>query len=109
MKKQKIFSVFRLALGLLLLLFVAGVVVPSFLYSSHVVNAVSPLDSPRTLDIAGVTLAYKFQNIGFAILGALFGATVALTIASPGTAFRGSAFLVTVLRARRHPGASPLT
>ena len=90
MKKAKIFFVLRLSLGLMLLLFIAGVAAPSVLCSNHTVYGISPLDCPRTLDIAGMNLTYKLQNIGFAILGSLFGAAVALA-ARP-----------TLLQARRH-------
>jgi hypothetical protein len=82
MNEAKVFFVLRLSPGLLLLLFIAGVAAPSVLCSNHFVHGVSPLDSPRTLEIAGMTFTYKLQNIGFAILGSLFGAAVALTVAS---------------------------
>jgi hypothetical protein len=78
MKKAMIFFVLRLSIGLMVLLFIAGVAAPSVLYSNHTVYGISPLDCQRTLDIAGMNLTYKLQNIGFAILGSLFGAAVAL-------------------------------
>jgi hypothetical protein len=102
MKAHGILYVFRLSLGLLLVLFVAGVAVPSVLNSRHAVNAGSSVDSLRTLDIAGVTLKYKLQNIGFAFLGELFGTILALIFASRGTASRGLAQLLTVLPARKY-------
>jgi ABC-type sulfate transport system permease component len=102
MKKHKVILIFSFSLGLLVLLFVAGVVVPSLLYSSHALS-ISPADSLRTLDIAGVTFSYKLENIGSAFLGILFGTTVALFLSSPGLA-TGTAFWRTVLRVRNQSG-----
>jgi hypothetical protein len=81
MRSQMTVFAFVLSLGLLVALFVAGVVVPSVLHSTRAANLVSPLASTRTLDIVGVTLVFNFWNIGFAFLGALFGTVVVLMVA----------------------------
>jgi hypothetical protein len=80
MRTQRMVFALVLSLGLLLALFVAGVVAPSVLYSTRAANLVSPLASTRTLDIVGVTLVFNFWNIGFAFLGALFGSVVVLIV-----------------------------
>jgi hypothetical protein len=103
MKKHRIILVFCSSLGVLLLLFVAGVAVPSLLYSSHAVTIPST-DSLRNLDIAGISFSFRLQNIAAAFLGVLFGATVALFLASPGHAERGASSWVTALRDRNHSG-----
>jgi hypothetical protein len=101
--KHKIILGFCWSLGVLLLLFVAGVAVPSLLYSSHAVP-ISSVASLRNLDIAGITFSFKLQTIGSALLGGLFGATVALFLAPSGSAARGSSSWVSALRDRHQSG-----
>lgn len=84
MKWRKTVSIFRLPLLLLFAMFVAGVAVPSVVHSVRAANSVSSLDSTRTLDIVGVTLIVNFWKIGSAFMGALFGAAIALILASRG-------------------------
>jgi hypothetical protein len=84
MKKQKALSILQLLIGVTISLFIAGIAIPSFLRSGIATNDVAA-GSLHTLTLARVTFSFTFQNLGFAILGALLGTAVALAIDSPDT------------------------
>ena len=100
MRSQRMVFALVLSLGLLLALFVAGVVVPSVLYSTRAANLASPLASTRTVDIVGVTLVFNLWNIGFAFLGTLFGTVVVLIVAPSSASSTSSVAQVSTRMAR---------
>jgi prolipoprotein diacylglyceryltransferase len=102
MKSQKTVSVFLLSVELLLALFVAGVAVPSLIYSGRTTNLGSPLHSARSLDIVGVTLIFNFWNIGSALMGALVGAVIALMLTSRVTSIKGLGQSLSALYPRKY-------
>ena len=102
MKSQKTVSVFLLSLELLFALIVAGVAVPSVIYSGRAANSVSALDSTRSLDIVGVTLIFNFWNIGAALLGALVGAVIAWILTSRVPATGGLAQVLSASHPRKY-------
>jgi hypothetical protein len=69
-------------------LFIAGIAVPSLLRSCAATNHALSAGSIHHLTLAGVTFSYKFLNLGFAGMGALFGAAMAWAIDSPGNSDR---------------------
>jgi ABC-type xylose transport system permease subunit len=85
MKLQKALSLLQLLIGETIGLFIAGIAVPSFLRSGTATNHALAAHSLHILTIAPVTFSYTFQDVGFAILGALCGAVMALAIDSPAT------------------------
>ena len=90
MKKQSVIRVFQVMGGATAILFVAGVVVPSILMS-RMPASYSLFGTPfHTISIAGITFAYKLQNILAAVLGGAFGPMIAFVVASPGAAKRAS-------------------
>ncbi len=83
MKRQKAFSLVLLLIEVVFTLFMAGIVVPSLLRSDLATNEVLAVDSPRTINIAGMAFSYTTKNLEFAILGALAGAMTAFAIPFP--------------------------
>lgn len=74
----------RLLIGETLALFIAGVAAPSFLRSGIAANRALAVGSLHTFAVRGVTFTYKFTDLGFAVLGALCGAAIALALDSSG-------------------------
>jgi hypothetical protein len=84
-KIQKALYTLQLLSEVTITLFVAGVVVPSFLRSRMVTSHALAVGSLHTLTIGGVTLSYTLHNLVAAILGGLLGSLVALAIEFPAT------------------------
>ena len=80
---RKAVPVLGLLIGETTGLSMAGVVVPSWLRSVFATHQASALGSLHTLTIAHITLTYKFADLGFAMLGALCGAGIALALDPP--------------------------
>jgi hypothetical protein len=97
MKLQRTLSLLQLLIGETIVLFIAGIAVPSFLRSGTATNHALAARSLHILTIAPVTFSYTFQNVGFAILGTLCGAAMAVAIDSPAT-IANAARIVRVLR-----------
>jgi len=97
MRLQRALSLLQLLIGETIVLFIAGIAVPSFLRSGTATNHALAARSLHILTIAPVTFSYTFQNVGFAILGALCGAAMALVIDSPAT-IANAARIVRMLR-----------
>ena len=81
---QRVLSVLELLGGVTIALFLAGVVVPSFLRSGMAANHDSAGGSLHALTMGGVTFRFTLQNLGFALLGGVFGVLIALGIEFPG-------------------------
>ena len=84
-KIQKALSILRLFSGVMISLFIAGIVVPSSLSSGTATNhavAVGSLRALHALTIGGVTFSYTLQNLASAILRGFFGSLIALAIES---------------------------
>jgi hypothetical protein len=64
-------------------LFVAGIVVPSFLRSGVDAKEALVRGSLHSINIAGIALSYTYENLGCATLGMLTGAATAFLIAYP--------------------------
>ena len=105
-KIQRVLSVFELLGGVSMALFLAGVVVPSFLRSGMAANHDSAGGSLHALTMGGVTFRFTLQNLGFALLGGVFGVLIALAIEFP-AAFAKTArnFLMFQRRHLSPPGA----
>ena len=71
--------------GVTLSVFIAGILVPSFLRSGMAMHHRLAVGSLHTLTIGGVKLSYRLENLSFAILGAMFGSLLALAIEFPAT------------------------
>jgi hypothetical protein len=82
MKKQKAIRMFQLFGGVIITLFLAGILVPSLMGSTRSANHSIFPGSSRTIQIAGIAFRYKLQNILAALLGTLFGAVMALVMES---------------------------
>jgi hypothetical protein len=80
MKRRKALSLVLLLIEVVFTLFIAGIVLPSFLRSDLATNEVLAMGSLHTILIAGIAFSYTIQNVGFAILGALVGAMAAFAI-----------------------------
>lgn len=102
---QKVLSVLELLGGVSIALFLAGVVVPSFVRSVTAANNDSA-GSLHALTMGGVTFGFTLQNLGFALLGGVFGVLIALAIEFP-AAFAKTArnFLMFQRRHLSRPGA----
>ena len=61
-------------------LFVAGVLVPSFLRSGTAASHAAAVGSLHTLTVGGLTFWYTLHSLGAAVGGGLLGALVALAI-----------------------------
>ena len=81
MKRQKAFSRLQLLMEVVITLFVAGIVVPSFVRSDLATSVALAAGSLHTINIAGMAFSYTNQNVVFAILGALVGAMAAFAVA----------------------------
>jgi hypothetical protein len=80
MKRQNALSFVLLLIEAVFTLFIAGIVVPSFLRSVLPTKEVSAAVFLRTLNIVGVAFSYTTKNLEFAILGGLVGTMAALAI-----------------------------
>src|SRR5882762_261949 len=85
MKRQKALPLLQLLIELAITLLIAGIVVPSLLRSGAATSEAWAGGFLHTINVAGVTFSYTYRNLGFAILGALVGATAAFAIGSPAT------------------------
>jgi hypothetical protein len=82
-KIERLLSVLQLLGGVTIALFLGGVVVPSFLRAGMAANHDTPGGSVHTLTMAGVTFGFTLENLGFALLGGVFGVLIALAIEFP--------------------------
>ena len=82
-KIQRVLSVLELLGAVTIALFLAGVVVPSFLRSGMAANQDPAGGSLHALTMGGVTFRFTLQNLGFALLGGVFGMLIALAIEFP--------------------------
>lgn len=82
-KVQKVLSILQLLSGVVIGLFIAGIVAPSFLRSEMATNNNLVAGSIHTLTIGGVTFTCTLQNVSSAILGGLWGSLLALAIEFP--------------------------
>jgi lipoprotein signal peptidase len=80
MKRQKALSLVLLLIEVVFTLFIAGIVVPSFLRSDLATHEALAMGSLHTVNIAGIAFSFTTQNVGFAILGALVGAMAAFAM-----------------------------
>jgi hypothetical protein len=80
MKRQKAFSLLQLLIEVVITLFIAGIIVPSFIRSDLTTKEALAAGSLRTINIAGFAFSYTHQNVEFAILGALAGAMAAFAM-----------------------------
>jgi hypothetical protein len=80
MKRQKALSLVLLLIEAVFTLFIAGIVVPSFLRSDLATRGALAVGSLHTINIAGMAFSYTTQNVGFAILGAFVGAMAPFAI-----------------------------
>ncbi len=107
MKGQKAFSLVLLLIEVAFTLFIAGIVVPSLLWSDLATKQALAVGSLRTMNMAGFALSYSTQNVDFAILGGLVGALAAFAVhfhaTTPGNT---TATRTTTLQDAHH--ASPL-
>jgi hypothetical protein len=79
-KARNAVSILPLLSGVTISVFIAGIVVPSLIRSGMATNHDLAAGSLHTLTIGGVVLSYTLKNLGFAVLGALFGSLLALAI-----------------------------
>jgi len=82
---RKALSVLEPLSGVALSVFIAGILVPSFLRSGMATHHGLAVGFLHTLTIGGVKLSYRLENLSFAILGAMFGSLIALAIEFPAT------------------------
>ena len=80
---RKALSVLEPLSGVAISVFIAGILVPSFLRSGMAVHHGLAVGSLHTLTIGGVKLSYTLENLSFATLGAMFGSLIALAIEFP--------------------------
>jgi hypothetical protein len=80
MKRQNALSFVLLLIEVVFTLFIAGIVVPSFVRSDLATKETLAAGSLSTINIAGVAFAYTTKNVEFAIFGGLVGAMAALAI-----------------------------
>ena len=81
--KQNAPRLFLLLVELAITLFVAGIVVPSFLRSGVDPREVLVRGSLHSINIAGIVFSYTYENLGCAMLGMLTGAAAAFFIVYP--------------------------
>jgi hypothetical protein len=106
-KTQNALSIWPILSAVAISVFIAGIVVPTFLRSGRAANHALASGSLQSLAIAGVRFSYTLGNLGFAVLGALFGLLLALAIESEGrTAKAARNFLGRIGNAASH--ANPL-
>lgn len=101
MNRQKAFSLFQLLIEVVITLFVASIVIPSFVRSELATHEALAAGSLHAINIAGMAFSYTNQNVVFAILGGLVGAMAALAISVSATTRRNKTSLraITTLRA----------
>jgi hypothetical protein len=104
MKRQKALSGLPLLIELAITLFIAGVIAPSLLRSAEATITAFARGSIHTINIFGITFSYTYQNVGFAILGSLAGATVAFVTASASAKPKSTAFQKTLQSAAEMAG-----
>lgn len=107
-KIQRVLSVLELLGGVTIALFLGGVVAPSFLRSGMSAKHGSAGGSLHALTIGGVTFGFTLQNLGFALLGGVFGTLIALSMEFPAAFGKTARNLLMFLR--RHlsrPAAKP--
>jgi hypothetical protein len=103
MKRQKAPSLVLLLIEVVFTLFIAGIVVPSFLRSDLATNKAFAMGSLHTINIAGIAFSYTTQNVEFAILGALVGAMAAFAIPFLATTPKNTTSTITLrAAAQRH-------
>jgi len=81
--RQNAPSVLLLLVGLAITLFVAGIVVPSFLRSGVDAKEALVRGSLHSISIAGFVFSYTYKNLVCAMLGMLTGAVAAFLVAYP--------------------------
>jgi hypothetical protein len=100
MKKQFSFPFLQFSIAVVITIFIAGIIVPSVLRSDLATRRATSDGNLHTVNVAGTSLSYTNQNIGFAILGAFAGTAAALAIhfraATPGNTISAR---ITTLRA----------
>ena len=79
-KIQRALSFLQFLPGVATALFLAGVVVPSFVRSGKAAAHDGAANSLHALTIGRVTFWFTLQNLGSALLGGVFGLLVALAI-----------------------------
>lgn len=80
---QKALSILQLLSGVVIGLFIAGIVAPSFLRSETTTSNDLVVGSLHTLTVGRITFTSTLQNLGSALLGGLFGSLTALAIEFP--------------------------
>ncbi len=80
--KQNAPSLFLLLVELAITLFVAGIVVPSFLRSGVEAKEALVRGSLHSISIAGIAFSYTYENLGCAMLGVLTGTAAAFLVAN---------------------------
>src|SRR5882762_10726929 len=108
MKSQKAFSLVLLLIEVAFTLFIAGIVVPSFLRSDLAAKEALSAGSLRTINIAGFAFSYTTQNVAFAILGGLVGTMAAFAVHFHASTPRNTTSTRTTTLQASHR-ASPLT
>jgi hypothetical protein len=83
--KQNAPSLLLLLAELTITLFVAGIVLPSFLRSGVDAREALVRGSLHSIRIAGIAFSYTYENLGCAMLGMLTGAAAAFLVAYPTT------------------------
>ena len=83
--KQNAPSLLLLLVELAITLFVAGIVLPSFLRSGVDAREALVRGSLHSIRIAGIGFSYTYENLGCAMLGMLTGAAAAFLVAYPTT------------------------
>ena len=76
-KMRKTLSALQLSAGIATGLFIAGVIVPTVLGAGTANRDNCSAYSVHMFVLAGITFTYTLADLGFAVLGALFGAVVA--------------------------------
>ncbi len=83
LSKQNASSLLLLLIELAVTLFVAGIVVPTFLRSGVDAKEALVRGSFHSINVAGIAFSYTYENLGCAMLGMLTGAAAAFLIAYP--------------------------
>jgi ABC-type phosphate/phosphonate transport system permease subunit len=83
LSKQNAPFLLLLLVELAITLFVAGIVVPSFLRFDVDTKGALIRGSLHSISMAGIAFSYTYENLGCAMLGMLTGAAAAFVIAYP--------------------------